>query len=156
MSDVALTLIQPPDMRTLLTDDAFRKMMRTRPRLPANLLRPQLSPPWIVWVMTTSGKWKKGNFQTYDDAYRKMKEMLEREDIQDVAITSRRYMMPPPIGFDWAYGKFPWCARCRRPSIFQFKLIHRGIDFEEINPHDPIRCFYCGIRQEALPRHSPR
>lgn len=156
MSDVALTLITPPNIRVLMEDAAFRKMMRTRPRLPANLLRPQLSPPWLVWVLTTGGKWKKGNFSTYDEAYKKFKEMLEREGTEDVCITSKRFLMPPPEGFRWQSSKFPWCPRCRRPSLFQYKLNHRGIDFPEIVTDEPIRCFYCGIRQGAFPRYSPR
>lgn len=156
ISAMALTLITPPDIRELLMDDAFRKMMRTRPRIPENLLRPTLTPPWCVWAVTTHGKWKRGRFGTYDEAYKKMKSLLEHDDIEDVSVTSIRYMMPPPHGFKWQSRKYPWCARCRRPSLFQYALNHRAIDFPEIVTDEPIRCFYCGIRQAALPRYSPR
>lgn len=156
MSVMALTLNRPPTMRTLLEDPAFRKMMRTRPRLPSNLIRPGMSEPWHVWILMESEKWKRGRFHTYDEAYVKMRNMLERDDVQDVAITSIRFMLPPPIGFKWQSRKYPWCARCRRPSVFLYRLLHRAIDFEEVNTDEPIRCFYCGHRQVSLPRWNPR
>lgn len=139
-----------------MQDEYFRAMMRRRPKLPANLIRPDLSPPWRLWALTTGDKWKSGRFDTYDEAYAKMRELLKKESIDDVAITSVRFMMPPPIGFRWSSRKYPWCARCRRPSTFFYRLQHRAVDFEEIVTDEPMRCFYCGIRQAAIPKHSPR
>jgi DNA-directed RNA polymerase subunit RPC12/RpoP len=143
-------------MRELLLNDEFRAMMRRRPRLPENLMRPDMAPPWHLWVLTTSDKWKRGKFRTYDDAYKKMRELLKDESIEDVSITSIRYMMPPPMGFVWMDRKYPWCARCRRPSTFVLQVHHRAINFEEPTLDEPNRCFYCGIRLVALPRYSPR
>lgn len=156
ISGMALQLITPPTMRTLLQDDAFRKMMKTRPRVPASLVYAGSTPAWHVWVLMMNDKWKRGKFHTYDEAYRKMKDMLGRDDVQDVSVTCIRLMFAPPVGFDWQWEKYPWCARCRRPSLFFERLTHRAINFEQITYDEPYRCFYCGIRKVALPRHSPR
>lgn len=139
-----------------MEDEFFRGMMRRRPRLPSNLLRPGMSEPWHVWVLMDNDRWKRARFHTYDESYAKMKALLKRGDVVDVSITSIRFMMPPPIGFNWSNRRYPWCARCRRPSTFLYRLEHRAIDFEEINTDEPMRCFYCGIRQTAIPTHSPR
>lgn len=154
---MALDLIAPPTMRDLLTDEYFRGMMRRRPRLPENLIRPGLlTPPWAVWIEMTDGKWRRGKFDDYADAYRKMKEYLNREDCLDVAIVSQRFMMPPPIGFKWQWRKYPWCARCRRPSTFFQRWTHRAVNSPELLDSQPERCHFCGICKSALPRHSPR
>lgn len=151
-----LELIVPPDMRTLLNDPAFRKMMRTRPRMPATLTAPSLPPAWHVWVYCTNEKWKRGRYSTYDEAYRKMREQLELDTVVDVSVVSIRRFFEPPTGFKFQPVKYPWCARCRRPSTFQEQEFHRALGNAELTMDEPFRCYFCGIRKVALPTHSPR
>lgn len=150
-----LTMNLPPDMRTLMADPAFAKMMRTRPRVPANLVRPELSPMWQVWVLTGDDHWRRAQCETYDRAWQVFRRQLENDSVQDVAIVNVRQFSPPPAGFKWAYRKYPWCARCRRPSLFLERHNHRALTSSVITHDEAYRCFYCGIRQVALPRYSP-
>lgn len=152
-----LEINRPPTLRVLLEDPIYKGMIRRRPKLPANLQRDMLSPAWQVWVLTESERWRKGEFPTYDDAYRVMKKHLDREDILDVAVVSKRYLMPPPLGFRWQARKYPWCPRCRRPSLFTVSYNHRALrGVEAVTFDEPLRCFYCGIRQAAFPRYGYR
>lgn len=144
-------------MRVLLKDPIFRKMMLRVPQLPDNVLLPSLSPPWQVWVMKTDGNWQRARKRTYRDAFDLLKLKLKDEHVEDVSIVSIRYLMPPPVGYRWQWHKYPWCPRCRRPSMFVEEYDHRAIPpTADITYDDPIRCFYCGIREAAFPRYSPR
>jgi len=143
-------------MSELLEDEYFRAMMRRNLVLPTNLTSPSLSPPFLLWRLTTDNVWQRGQYHTYADAYRSMKKQLEKPTTADVAIVSRRKMFPPPIGFKWKAGRFPWCARCRRPSAFRLRYTHHATRGVEITTDESVRCFYCGIRRVALPRYSPR
>lgn len=151
-----LEINRPPSLRMLLRDEFYRGMMRKRPKVPSNLLRPELSPAWQVWVLTESEKWRRGEFASYDEAFTVVRVKLKQEGILDVALVSKRYMMPPPIGFKWQWRKYPWCPRCRRPSLFTVKYNHRNLRDVDVTFDEPIRCFYCGIRQAAFPRYTPR
>lgn len=132
-------------------------MMRRVPRIPANLTLPGMTQPWHVWVMKTDGKWQRGRYHTYADAFKLMKTKLADEHVADVSIVSIRWLTPPPIGFRWKSGQYPWCPRCRRPSLFQQAYDHRALPRDaELTYDEPMRCFYCGIRQAAFPRYSPR
>lgn len=151
-----LELNLPPDIRTLMQDPSFKKMMRTRPKMPDCLTSDSLPPAWHVWVWTTDERWKRGRYRTYDEAYRKMREQLELETVADVSVVSIRRFFVPPQGFKFQPRKFPWCARCRRPSTFLEQEFHRALGRAETTLDEPFRCFYCGIRRVALPTHSPR
>ena len=154
---MALELVQPPDMRRLLRNTTFRQMMTRQPRIPANLLNPDLSPPWQVWVLKTDGIWQRGKYQNYTDAYNMMRRKLKDGRVADIAVVSMRYLMPPPSGFRWNSRAFPWCPRCRRPSLFRERYDHRALpDDCELTLDEPLRCFYCGIRRAAFPRYRPR
>lgn len=150
-----LELMRPPDIRTLLRDDVYAAFMRRRPKLSPHLLHESLSPPWQVWVLTTTDKWRRAEFGTYDEAYGLMKRQLELDSVADLAIVCKRRLIGPPIGFEWS-GNHAWCGRCRRPTLFTKKYNHRALRGHEITYDEPIRCFYCGIRQAATPRYSPR
>lgn len=144
-------------MADLLADEIFAKYMRRVPRLHDNIVESGTkNPPWLLWVEFTDGKWKRKGFADYADAYRRMKKLLEDEHVLDVCIVSRRQMFAPPMTYNWQYRKFPWCARCRRPSMFPFSLTHRAIEIVDYTFDEPERCYYCGIRRAALPKHSPR
>lgn len=147
-------MIKPPDIRTLLEDPTFAKFMRTRPRMPANATHPSMPPAWAMWVLLDTDKWRTAEFRVYDDAYKKMKQLLKNDRVVDLSIVSKRVMMPPPEGLSWA-GRQRWCGRCRRPSLFRTSLGHRALRGAELTLDDPERCFYCGIRLVALPRYSP-
>lgn len=151
-----LELNLPPDIRTLMQDPIYAKFVRTRPKLPATLTHPSLSPPWVVWVWMSNEKWRTKEFATYDEAYLLMKRQLELPNVTDLAIVCKRRMVGPPAGYRWPSRKYPWCARCRRPSMFLNRLHHRALRGAEVTLVDTERCFYCGIRQIALPKHSPR
>jgi hypothetical protein len=151
-----LEINRPPELRMLLQDQYFKQMMRRRPRIPSNLTRPELSPPWQVWVLTTTERWRKGEFHSYDDAFRVMREKLRDEGTMDVALVSKRFLMAPPIGFKWQWKKYPWCPRCRRPSVFKLSYGHRNLRGVQLSDDEPMRCFYCGIRQAAFPHYTPR
>ena len=156
MSAMALTLNRPPTLLELLEDPIFAKFMRTRPRIPANLARASLTPMWHVWLLTTEDTWKRGRFHTYDEAYRAMKKRLVLPTTADVAIVNIRMFTPPPAQFYWRHRRNPWCARCRRPSLFITRYTHRALGNAETTVDEPNRCFYCGIRRAALPNYSPR
>lgn len=151
-----LELNRPPAMRMLLKDEAYRGMMRRRPRIPDNCTLEMLSPAWQVWVLTTADRWRRGEFRDYGDAFRVMRDKLKDDTTQDVTIVSKRFLMPPPIGFKWSWRKYPWCPRCRRPSTFNLHYSHRNLKGVELTFDEPNRCFYCGIRQAAFPRYFPR
>lgn len=145
----------PPDMRTLLRDPIYAKFMRIRPKLAPHLLHESLSPAWQVWVLTTADKWRKAEFRTYDESFALMKRQLALDTVSDVAIVCKRRMIAPPAGFVWS-DHFPWCARCRRPSVFTRKYNHRALRNSVTTLEDNIRCWYCGHRLITLPTHSPR
>lgn len=151
-----LTLNRPPTIELLMADPVFAKMMKTRPQVPDNLTTPTLSPMWHVWVYTTSETWKRARFDLYDDAWRLFRKKMRDESVQDVTITNVRMFTPPPVGFRWQHRKYPWCARCRRPSLFLHRYSHRALRGSVTTYDEPLRCFYCGIRKVALPNHSPR
>lgn len=151
-----LEINRPPDLRTLIKDKYYKGMLQRNPRMPANLTRPELSPPWQVWVLTTSEKWRKGEFPSYTEAFRVMRDKLKDEASLDVCIVSKRFLMPPPIGFKWQSKKYPWCPRCRRPSTFTLAFGHRNLRNVQLTDDESYRCFYCGIRQAAFPRYAPR
>jgi hypothetical protein len=140
-------------MRTLLEIPVFRAMMRRRPKLGDHLVHPVLTPPWTVWVITNEEKWRRRDVQTYDEAYRLMRAQLDKPTVSDVAIVCKRRQLPPPEGFTWDQ---PWCPRCRRPTMFSKKILHRALKGHEITFDEPIRCFYCGIREVAVSRWSYR
>jgi hypothetical protein len=145
---------RPPAMADLLKDPYFRGMMRRAVQLPPNLTSPTLSPPWALWRLTTESKWQRGQFPTYADAYRSMRKQMEKEDTLDVCIVSKRKMWAPPIGFKWNVRQYTWCARCRRPSIFRTRYKHHAL--QVLTYDESQRCYFCGIRRVALPRHAPR
>lgn len=153
--DSSMTL-RPPTLTTLMEDKYFRQMMRRNLVLPANLTPPTLSPPFLLWRLTTDGKWQRGQYRTYADAFEAMKKYLAREDTADLSIVSKRKMFPPPIGFRWNVHRFSWCARCRRPSTFRTRYSHHALRGVDITYDDSQRCFYCGIRRVALPKYMPR
>lgn len=153
---MALTIVHPPTMRVLLEDDTFAKYMRRVPRLPDNLLHTYGNPPWLLWAEFEDGTWKRARVAEYRDAYSKMKRLLKNTKVRDVSLVSRRMMFAPPMDFNWQSRKFPWCARCRRPSMFRFALKHHAIEIVDYTFDEPYRCYYCSIRQVALPKHSPR
>lgn len=143
-------------MRELLRDEYFRGMMQRNLVLPSNLTSSVLSPPFLLWRLTTDNRWQRGEFSTYVDAFNAMRRQLKKDDTADIAIVSKRKMFPPPMGFRWNRREYTWCARCRRPSTFRVRYTHHAMRGVEITTDDSIRCFYCGIRRVALPRHSPR
>lgn len=154
---MSLSVVQPPDLRRLLKDKVFRRMMTRQPHIPDNLTREGSTPPWHVWLLTTSGTWKRGRYHTYSDAYNLMRRKLRDESVEDIAIVSVRYLMAPPVGFRWNYHQYPWCPRCRRPSLFFERYEHRAVkSIPDVYVDEPFRCFYCGIRRAAFPRYLPR
>lgn len=155
LSNMALTFNLPPTIHELMDDPIFAKMMRTRPRIPENLIHSTLSPAWNLWLLTTDDKWKRGRYANYEDAYRKMRELITDRHTADISIVSVRFMMAPPRGFVWRPRRNPWCARCRRPSLFLEDYNPRSLRDSDITFDESIRCFYCGIRSVALPKYSP-
>ena len=160
-SSIARTMItgmtsRPPTMSELLKDEYFRGMMHRNIVLPSNLTSSTLSPPFALWRLTDDSRWQRGQYQTYAEAFAAMRRQLARDNTLDVAIVSKRKMFPPPIGFKWNQRHFSWCARCRRPSTFRLRYTHHALRGVETTMDESVRCFYCGIRQVALPRYKPR
>lgn len=175
--------MKPPTIRELLADAEFATFMSTEPLAmrngrPHRLL--ETPGNWRVWVRMTDGKWKTALHDTYASAHDLMWRCLDREGVADVAITSRRVFFRPPtstekyrvrvkprdaervpyvetrtrqiITYTWA-PQLDWCARCRRPSRFDYLAAdhHALRSAIALTLDAPARCIYCGIRREALP-----
>lgn len=147
---------RPPSLGQLLEDEYFARMMRRNIVLPENLTAPTLSPPFALWRLRDDGRWQRGQYQTYADAFRAMKKFIAMPTTADLSIVSKRKMFPPPIGFRWNTRLYSWCGRCRRPSTFRTRYSHHALVGVAMTTDESRRCYYCGIRQVALPRYSPR
>lgn len=170
-------ILTPPTLRELLDMPAFRSYMRKPPPLPAPLRHGN---PWQVWVRTTRGTWKTGQFPTYAQAWMTTARKVRKDpDTSDVSLVSRRVFYAPPgewesykvrvkgkgevkphietrwrwlTTIEWDAG-LDWCGRCRRPS--RFMPLHEGHHALRrapvIAPDDNLRCMFCGIRWVAQP-----
>lgn len=135
-------MVTPPTFAELIDDPAYRKFVKTVPRLPDNL---QHGKPWAVWALTTQGKWRGGQFATYAEAWAVTIKTLRNTRYADVSLVSRRklftmpIMVAPLVSFQLA-----WCPRCRRPTVFEYAGSHHAV---KVMTYDDPRCYYCGIRQ---------
>lgn len=171
--------MKPPGIRELLEDPAFRKYMKQVPVLPKPL---RWGHPWRLWALTTSDRWRKGEYVTYREAWSAAVKCIKDRDLYaDVAIVSRRYFFNPPgevqeykvrvnnkpgpvietryrwvPTFTWDDLNFTWCWRCRRPSEFSWRSsTHHALrGMPALAEDDPYRCYYCGIRQSAMPKEQ--
>lgn len=135
-----------PTMRALLDDPAYRRYIRVIPRLPEHL---SSGHPWAVYAVT-AGRWRGATFATYPDAWGVVVRAVRNPAVDDVAIVSRRMLFAPTAlvrhVIQWGYE---WCARCRRPSMFELYNRHHALPGVPINPAEP-RCTYCGVRREYV------
>jgi hypothetical protein len=148
--------MKPPSIRELLQEESFKRMMKTIPALPDTLT---WGDPWQLWGLTHAEKWRTAKFPTYADAWRKAVQMIREKDIyQDVCVVSRRVFFPPPAGFVTHEYSGEWCGRCRRPSFFwRLPESHHALRNQPaLTDDEPFRCYYCGIRQVAMPRYEKR
>lgn len=149
-------MARPPTIHALLDEPLFRKLLLTPPSLPQPL---SWGNPWRLWAQREDGRWGSSEFATYRDAWDRAKPLIkDREKYTDVAIVSKRVFFPPPPHAVWP-ATLSWCSRCRRPSSFQAwePLRHHALKAmakrSMITDEDPRRCWYCGIRQTAMPRY---
>lgn len=146
--------MKPPTIRALLDDPVYRRMFKTIPAIPPSL---QYGNPWAVWARTYEGKWRGGLFPDYRTAWAVVVKNVRNEDIEDVSIVSRRFMMSPPSGahWDWRYG---WCSRCRRPTSFANRPNHHALRNAPALITDTAepkkRCYYCGMREVSMPIYT--
>jgi hypothetical protein len=145
--------VKPPTLHYLLEDPVYRRMFKTVPILPLSL---QWGQPWAVWARRDDGRWQGGNFATYRDAWGVVVKALRSPLYEDVSVISRRMMFDPPGDAVWDYP-FLWCSRCRRPSSFMVRPNHHALRRAPARITDPSeprdRCYYCGMRQVAMPAY---
>jgi hypothetical protein len=146
---VTATLITPPSIHSLMLDPVYAKFMKTIPRLPESISHGN---PWQVWVQRDNGKWATTRTPTYRDAWSHFRRAYDNPDaFIDVAITSRRRFFGPPAHYVWDVNAYPWCPRCRRPSVFHETMVHHALKFSSvISSDEPYRCHFCGIRKAIV------
>jgi hypothetical protein len=143
--------VKPPTLRELMGDPIYSKFIRTIPRLPENL---RWGRPWAVYQLHTDGRWFGGNFSDYRAAWAIVVGALKNHDIEDVAIVSRRLLVPRvPSGYQIPWG-LDWCTRCRRPTTWAIRA-PRGGYRALATTDDPYRCYYCRARA-SLAAIDPR
>lgn len=160
-----LRVVVPPTLAQLLDDPVYAAYARRNPRMPAGV---RSDAPWQLIARRASGAqgrlWALRMMPTYADAYRRARSMIGDPAWEDVSICSRGVMFKPPLDFVWNL-RFDWCARCRRPSLFRKLNLHPVISAQVsdslrraiiISEEMPRRCYYCGIRKEAMPRYVAR
>lgn len=143
--------MKPPTLAELLQDKSYRKYMKTRPVVIPTMA---IGNPWKLWIETNEGKWRTGDFPTYDIAWARAVAALRNPEYRDVAVVSRRTLYAPPPGITWPRD-LSWCARCRRPSRFaEFSDRHHALrKVPALTTDSPYRCWYCGIREAGMPAH---
>lgn len=170
-----------PTIWDLLDDPVYAEYIQRVPDLTVTYGRttrphPAFTQPgaWQVWARTDEGKWKTGKFNDYERALNVVERYTTRDNVEDVALVSRRVFYPPPgewykvriksptapprieerwrRTFHWDSG-LEWCARCRRPVSFRtLNATHHALRQQPVvTDDDPRRCPYCGIRQSAIP-----
>jgi hypothetical protein len=143
-------------MPELMENPVYGKFIKRNVTLPVNV---QSGMPWMIMARRTpeaeGSPWARKLMPDYKASYFKMKELLSDSDFSDVSIISRRMLFAPPLGFVWPVKKYPWCGRCRRPTVFQYALKHPALNGAPVLSYeDPWRCLYCGMRQISMPRYS--
>jgi hypothetical protein len=162
-------VIKPPKLSSLLEDPAFRRYMKTRPALPANL---SSGTPWAVFVRKDNGRWLSGQFAAYEDAWSATIKYMRRADVDDVSLVSRRRLFTPPTRTEEYRVRvrkgsatrvetrtrvvpllrhliiypFEWCVRCRRPSSFELFERHHALPRNIPVDDAALRCVFCGMR----------
>lgn len=158
-----MRLVVPPTLTELLENETYAAWFKRDPRMPGSVRR---DAPWQIIARRTPGApgatWAVRRMPSYADAYRRARRMLGDPEWEDVAVCSRAVMFRPPRGFEWS-SRFHWCARCRRPSLFQPTRLH-PVTASQVSaalrsaimlvPEKQERCYYCGIRRVALPRYG--
>lgn len=161
-----LRLVVPPTLAELLEDDVYAAWFRRNPVMPS------VVPGADAWQVigrrvaeAQGATWAVARVPSYADAYRRARRMLKDPQWEDVAACSRAVMFRPPVGFSWATGRFGWCGRCRRPTLFREMKIHpvlRGQLDDSlrraimVSKETPERCYYCGMSRAGMPRYKPR
>lgn len=153
-----MRLLVPPTLRELREDPIYARYIGRNPRLPENV---RGGMPWQIvarrHVEAPGSTWALKLMPSYADAYRRVLRMIEDTQWEDMAIVSRRTLFKPPVGFTWDEGRFRWCGRCRRPTLFRFMRSHPALKNAPVLTDDePFRCYYCGMRQVAQPTFSRR
>lgn len=139
----------PPTIHELLDMPEFRAMMKTNPWIPPSM---RWGNPWRLWALKDSGVWVLKEYPTYADAWRVALKAI-RADYPDVAIVSKRFLVPPKNvlrrALEFRHPFFPWCPRCRRPTYYgAYTAKHHALRLSPVIPTDePFFCYYCGIRK---------
>lgn len=151
-------LYKPPTYLDLMEDRVYRAYARRRPRMPENVSHGM---PWFVIARrhadASQRTWALKNVPSYEAGYRLAFKVIQRDDIEDVSIVSKRTLFRPPRGFVWNPDEYTWCGRCRRPSVFFIQWRHPALNGATVlSDEDPERCYYCGARQVFAGRMGPR
>lgn len=161
-----MRLIVPPTLAELLEDEIYARYFRRNPRVPDN---PLSRSPWQIIARrhpdAPGATWGRQLMPTYADAHRRARTMLGDRQWEDVAICSRAIFFKPPVGFTWSTGRYSWCGRCRRPTLFREMKSHPILNLSldaalrhaiMVSKETPERCYYCGVKQTSMPRYKPR
>ena len=150
-----MKLLVPPTFCDLVADPVYRVYVKRLPVLPVNVRHGY---PWAVYAQrhpnVSGAKWAGKMHTTYADAFRQAVDLLKKVNDDgvkiwvDAAVVSRRTLIGPPVGFRWDTGRFSWCGRCRRPSLFTHVETHHGLrNAPALATENIERCYYCGARE---------
>jgi len=144
-------MILPPTLHELLTFPDYERYFSVPPVMPSCV---ELRNPWQVWGQKWEGGWATKLCTEYPTAYRLTCDLLTKTDVySDVCLVSRSVLHPCPIPLRNLWPQeFEWCARCRRPTVYQEGLIpkgtrKRGMAGPVLTADEPYRCYYCGARR---------
>jgi len=144
--------IVPPTLRELLTIPAYEQYFSSPPVMPHCV---ELRNPWQVWGRKYAGGWASKICPEYPVAYNLTCALLTKTDTySDVCLVSRSVLHPCPIPLRNLWPQeYEWCARCRRPTVYQEGRIPRRTKQRNIagpvvvTTDEPYRCYYCGARR---------
>jgi len=144
-------MVLPPTLHDLLTIPAYEQYFSSPPVMPHCV---ELRNPWQVWGRKREGGWASKICPEYPMAYNLTCALLKKTDVySDVCLVSRSIMHPCPrlLRTLWPQ-EFEWCARCRRPTLYQEGLIprktkQRNMAGPVLTADEPYRCYYCGARR---------
>ena len=170
----------------LLEDPQYKEFFLQVPKIPDVAKHPSMTPPWVLYVkLKTDRKWHKKRFWKYTDAFKRFKQLLKDNRVEDAAIHCSRFTFAPPIKLVRIKGKFIkgsdgklrqatryvvwkpklpfdeieehlWCPYCRRPTVFKYYAKHAALAHLGYAIDPTVRrCAICGSSTRIIDYKRP-